>query len=73
MADRMLCPSCNKPAWEDATEAERMAEPPHTCSPLRCDQWRVVGKATKPHPLTGHRTILTVIDGAGEQGEADCG
>jgi len=63
MADRRICPRCGEPIWEDATESERMADPPSICSPLRCAAWRVVGKATKPHPLTGVRTMLTLVDG----------
>lgn len=62
-AERLICPTCGKPAWEDATGDERGQDPPFTCSPLRCSEWKVVGKATKRHPLTGNRTILRVIDG----------
>lgn len=60
---RVVCPECGHPCYEDATEDERMADPPRTCSPLRCAAWKVVGKATAPHPLTGARTILRVMDG----------
>jgi hypothetical protein len=59
--DRRICPECEKPIWEDATEDERKQEPPFTCSPLRCSAWKLVGKATKPHPLTGNRTMLRVV------------
>lgn len=58
MGDRRICPMCDKPIWEDATEAERMASPPHTCSPLRCTAWSVVGRATAPNPVTGARSML---------------
>lgn len=58
-----VCPECGHPLWEDATREERAAEPPRICSPLRCSAWRKVGVATGPHPMTGARTSLTVIDG----------
>jgi hypothetical protein len=52
--------------YEDATEAERLADPPRFCSPLRCGMWKVVGRATKPHPLTGARQMLRAIDGGAD-------
>jgi hypothetical protein len=34
------------------------------CSPIRSpDCWKIVGKATAPHPLTGAQHMLTVIEG----------
>jgi hypothetical protein len=44
---RRICPICDKPLYEDATEVERMADPPFICSPLRCDAWTYVAKHEK--------------------------
>lgn len=63
MSERQICPRCEKPLYEGATEVERNADPPFTCSPLRCSAWRIVGKATTPHPITGARTMLSVVKG----------
>lgn len=60
-AERRICPTCRQPPWEDATEAEREAKPPFFCSPLRCSAWKVVGKATAPHPITGAQTMLRLL------------
>lgn len=72
MAERKLCPECGNPGPEDATEAELLADPPRMCSPLRCSAWTIVGKATKPHPITGRQNMLRVIKGgASEQVEGE--
>jgi hypothetical protein len=42
--ERRVCPMCNLPIWEDATGAERDADPPGFCSPLRCAAWTTVAK-----------------------------
>lgn len=62
-SERVLCHVCGKPGLFDATEEEQAMDPPGFCSPLRCSAWKVVGKMTKPHPITGGRTMLRVIDG----------
>lgn len=67
MAERRICPRCEKPMYEDSTEAERIMDPPGFCSPLRCSAWTVIGKATKPNPITGARTMLRVVAGTGTQ------
>lgn len=59
---RRICPECGHPLWEDATAAERAAEPPRTCSPLRCAAWQIIGRATAPHPITGAQTMLRLVD-----------
>jgi hypothetical protein len=39
-------------------------QPQKFCNPLRSpDCWRITGKATAPHPITGARTMLTLIKG----------
>jgi len=63
-SERRICPYCSHPLWEDATDDERRMDPPHTCSPLRCDAWKVVGKATGRDAM-GHRRMLRVIEGEG--------
>jgi len=67
-SDRRICPRCGHPIWEDATEDERIAEPPRICSPLRCKAWTVIGRATPPHPITGARTMLRLVDTTSRRG-----
>ena len=61
---RVRCPVCGHPSLMEATAEERAADPPRMCSPLRCSAWKVVGKATAPHPITGARTMLRVVSEA---------
>lgn len=62
--DKRVCPKCSRVYIEDATDADFDATPRNVCSPLSqppCPAWKVIGKATQPHPLTGARTMLTVV------------
>lgn len=60
MTERPLCPVCGYVDCFVATTEERDAG--HLCSPMRCSAWKVIGKATPPHPLTGARTMLRLVD-----------
>ena len=55
-----VCPACGYVSPFEATPEEREAG--HLCSPLRCSAWTVIGKATQPHPITGARTMLRLVD-----------
>lgn len=56
----MNCPKCGLPM--DPYDEE--GQPQKFCNPLRSpDCWRITGKATAPHPITGARTMLTLIKG----------
>lgn len=68
MTGRCTCSACGKPPWEDATKEERTAEPPRFCSPLRCSAWRITGRATQPHPVSGYRRMLRLVEGGEDHG-----
>jgi hypothetical protein len=65
MSERRVCPACGLPIWEDATATERDTR--GFCSPRRCSAWKVIGRATPPHPITGARTILRLVDEESER------
>ena len=71
MAEALICPQCGLPCPGSHDEATAIPPDQPTCNPLRSPKcWRVVGKATKRHPVTGNRNLLRLINSVDhKQGE----